>query len=415
MECVLLLLLSIASHGLAYTDATEDFPMAMLAKELLTNYSNEVLPVANWKSSLTVYLNISITSILNLDEMNYRLSMYLLFTQGWYDYHLQWDPVMHDGITHMSLPANEIWYPDLIIDEIVSKQEPSRPPFVLVNASGWVDNSKPLLISSTCSGMLQSFPFDEHVCSLSFRSALHTSDDIKLALMGMSKEVPKHLSGSTMGDQWILESVKAEWAQVFVQNDFFDRYHFHIEIRRRPFLHVINLIIPSAFMILIDLTGFLLPNDCGQRVIYKTTLLLSYGMYLNIIVTSLPPTALSLPLIDIYYVVAMVWLGLSLSESIRMVQLTYDYDKQFKMKTSSPSSDGCFFMGCFLGYFSLKKDATHLKSKTLHGSELTDLERDKLVSEMVNKKDTSFVNFYLVILFVLIIVVTTMWIMWYFD
>uniref|UniRef100_A0A8C4QJN8 Neurotransmitter-gated ion-channel ligand-binding domain-containing protein n=1 Tax=Eptatretus burgeri TaxID=7764 RepID=A0A8C4QJN8_EPTBU len=179
MEC-LLLLLFIASNTLPCTDATEDFPLAMLANDLLANYSKEVLPVVNWQSSLTVHLNISITSILNLDEKNYRLSMYILFTQGWYDYHLQWDPVKYDGITHISLPTNEVWYPDLIIDEMVSKQEPSRPPFILVNASGWVDNSKPLLISSTCSGKMQSFPFDEHVCSLSFRSALHTSEPLTI-------------------------------------------------------------------------------------------------------------------------------------------------------------------------------------------------------------------------------------------
>lgn len=47
-------------------------------------------------------------------------------------------------------------------------------PYVYVNSSGTIKNSKPIQVVSACSLETYAFPFDIQNCSLTFSSALHT-------------------------------------------------------------------------------------------------------------------------------------------------------------------------------------------------------------------------------------------------
>lgn len=47
-------------------------------------------------------------------------------------------------------------------------------PYVYVNSSGTIKNSKPIQVVSACSLETYAFPFDVQNCSLTFNSVLHT-------------------------------------------------------------------------------------------------------------------------------------------------------------------------------------------------------------------------------------------------
>lgn len=74
-------------------------------------------------------------------------------------------------------------------------------------------------------------------------------------------------------------------------------------IRRRPLFYTVNLLLPSIFLMVMDIVGFYLPPDSGERVSFKITLLLGYSVFLIIVSDTLPATAIGTPLIGIWSLV----------------------------------------------------------------------------------------------------------------
>lgn len=70
-----------------------------------------------------------------------------------------------------------------------------------------------------------------------------------------------------------------------------------VVIRRRPLFYTVNLLLPSIFLMVMDIVGFYLPPDSGERVSFKITLLLGYSVFLIIVSDTLPATAIGTPLI----------------------------------------------------------------------------------------------------------------------
>lgn len=68
-------------------------------------------------------------------------------------------------------------------------------------------------------------------------------------------------------------------------------------IRRRPLLYVVGLLIPSIFLMLVDVISFYLPLDSGVRIAFKISILLGYTVFRVNMTDELPATAVRTPLI----------------------------------------------------------------------------------------------------------------------
>lgn len=63
---------------------------------------------------------------------------------------------------------------------------------------------------------------------------------------------------------------------------------------------MVNLLIPSCFLITVDLFSFLLPPQNVDRSSFKMTLILGYSVFLLIVNDLLPVTGSTIPLISEY-------------------------------------------------------------------------------------------------------------------
>lgn len=59
-------------------------------------------------------------------------------------------------------------------------------------------------------------------------------------------------------------------------------------IRRRPKLYIMNLLVPSSFLVTIDALSFYLPAGSESRAPFKITLLLGYNVFLLMMNDLLP-------------------------------------------------------------------------------------------------------------------------------
>ncbi|KAB0404854.1 hypothetical protein E2I00_001644, partial [Balaenoptera physalus] len=285
-----------------------------LSDHLLANYKKGVRPVRDWRTPTTVSIDVIVYAILNV---------------YWTDEFLQWNPEDFDNITKLSIPTDSIWVPDILINEFVDVGKSPNIPYVYVQHHGEVQNYKPLQVVTACSLDIYNFPFDVQNCSLTFTSWLHTIQDINISLWRLPEKVKLDRSIFMNQGEWELLGVLSQFQEFSIESsDCYAEMKFYVVIRRRPLFYAVSLLLPSIFLMVMDIVGFYLPPDSGERVSFKITLLLGYSVFLIIVSDTLPATAIGTPLIGVYFIVCMALLVISLAETILIVRLVHKQDLQ---------------------------------------------------------------------------------------
>ncbi|KAM4646513.1 LOW QUALITY PROTEIN: 5-hydroxytryptamine receptor 3A-like [Amazona ochrocephala] len=300
-----------------------------LSHYLLAHYQKGTRPVRDWRTTTNVAIDLMVYAILNVDEKNQVLTTYIWYRQHWTDEFLRWDPARFDNLTQISLPMESIWVPDILINEFVDVGKSPHVPYVYVGQHGEVQNLKPIQVMTACSLDIYNFPFDVQNCSLTFTSWLHHIRDINLSLWRQPELVKFDRSVFMNQGEWELLYVLTHFQEFSVKSsDSYAEMKFYVVIRRRPLFYTVSLLLPSIFLMVMDIVGFYLPPNSGERVSFKITLLLGYSVFLIIVSDTLPATAVGTPLIGIYFVVCMALLVISLTETILIVRLVHKQDLQ---------------------------------------------------------------------------------------
>ncbi|XP_069802738.1 5-hydroxytryptamine receptor 3A-like, partial [Dendropsophus ebraccatus] len=328
-----LLLLITCSGGQKVQESTKhsNLSQVRLLRFLLDGYKKDLRPVKNWKNGTMVYIDITVYSIFAANEKDQLVSMYFLYNRRWTDEFLRWDPLDYDNITVISLPSNIVWIPDVLIAEFVSSETPPFRSFVYITNTGLVSYQKPMRISSMCMFYIYFFPFDQHNCTLTFQSQLHTVEHINVSLWRKSEDIKKDLQKFYITGQWQLLSINSKYKEVDELDNTFGMVEFNIIFSRHPIYYFVNLIIPSAFLIILDTISFYIPPESGERVTFKITLILGYSVFLIIVSETLPASAQGTSIIEVYFVVCMALLVISLAESIFVVHIVSKKNIQSKV------------------------------------------------------------------------------------
>ncbi|XP_057677503.1 5-hydroxytryptamine receptor 3B, partial [Corythoichthys intestinalis] len=301
-----------------------------LTRMLLRKYDCGVRPVCNWTSATTVYVDFILQSILDVDSKTQSITTSIWYRQIWTDEFLVWDPDEFDGINEISLSSDAIWIPDIIVNEFVDEGRSPPIPYVYVNSSGCVKNYRPMQVVLACRLDMYAFPFDKQNCSLTFRSWLHSVKEIDLALWRSAEAIANDQREFMNDGEWELLSIPSRYWRL--QQDDGDYAHvcFNVLIRRRPLLYVVGLLIPSVFLMIVDVMSFYLPVDSGTRIGFKISTLLGYTLFRVNLMDELPATAITTPLIGVFFAVCMAMLMLSLIKSILVVKLLHHGEKEVR-------------------------------------------------------------------------------------
>ncbi|MEQ2217379.1 hypothetical protein XENOCAPTIV_007609, partial [Xenoophorus captivus] len=94
-------------------------------------------------------------------------------------------------------------------------------------------------------------------------------------------------------------------------------------LRRRPTLYVVNLLVPSCFLVTLDLFSFLLPPQGVDRSSFKMTLILGYTVFLLIMNDLLPVTGNTTPLINVFFSISLALMVASLLETVFITNIQF--------------------------------------------------------------------------------------------
>ncbi|KAK7131102.1 hypothetical protein R3I94_016287 [Phoxinus phoxinus] len=328
------LLLSLVLSAIPQAELVPEKPkrsaLNQLTRLLLRKYNCGVRPVQNWTKPTTIYIDLIIKSVLDVDGQTQKVTTSIWYRQIWNDEFLVWDPEEFDGITEISLSSDAIWVPDVIISEFVHVGKSPDIPYVYVNCSGTVKNYKPIQVVSACHLEMYAFPFDRQNCTLTFRSWLHSVSEVDLALWRPAEEIASDTREFMNDGEWELLSVPSHYWTLNLEDRDYAQVQFNVLIRRRPLLYVVSLLIPSIFFMVVDVTSFYLPPNSGTRITFKTSILLGFTVIRVNLMDEIPATAIKTPLIGVFFAVCMALLVLSLSLSIFVVKLLHYNEKEVK-------------------------------------------------------------------------------------
>ncbi|XP_035260139.1 5-hydroxytryptamine receptor 3A-like [Anguilla anguilla] len=264
-----------------------------------------VRPVQSWDRALQAHTDLQLLAVLDV---------------RWRDEFLSWDPSSYDGLSHFTLPASQVWTPDLFVREAVSESRQQADPFVSVSSSGWVRRSELVQLRLHCGLSLFLFPFDKQTCNITLGSYLHAVQDVLLVEETATDFVPR-TNGFTLHGEWKLLSVQSRAFTEPQGEQHFSRITYQVELGRYSLYYVVNLMVPSALVLLIDLAGFAIPVESSERIPFKVTLLFGYVVFLLLLPDLLPPFRDYTPVMGLYLVVSLVFLCLSMAESVLLLAL----------------------------------------------------------------------------------------------
>ncbi|XP_039545762.1 5-hydroxytryptamine receptor 3A-like [Pimephales promelas] len=274
-------------------------------------------PSVNLSTPTITNISFTLYAILGVNEKAQILTTFLWLRLYWFHEFLIWDPEPCDGITKISLPVKDLWTPDIIVYEFVDDDVSQACPYVYVNHTGHIRYDRMLRLVSACNLEIFSFPFDIQNCSFTFGSYMHTIKDVRvspaLSFAEMTLNSQRYLQAS---GEWELVVILGDSNILNFGIDEWDIITFWVVIKRRPILYVVNLIIPSSFLMIIDILSFYLPPHSVDRSSFKMTLILGYTVFLLIMNDLLPSTANGTPLIGIYFSVCLAFMVISLLETV---------------------------------------------------------------------------------------------------
>ncbi|XP_051011801.1 5-hydroxytryptamine receptor 3B [Acomys russatus] len=320
-SCLLVAVLGILGTA---TPHSRNSSLHRLTRQLLQQYYKEVRPVHNWAEATTVYLDLCVHAILDVDVQNQKLKTSLWYREVWNDEFLSWNSSLFDEIQEISLPLSAIWAPDIIINEFVDLERSPDLPYVYVNSSGTIRNHKPIQVVSACSLQTYAFPFDIQNCSLTFTSILHTVEDIDLGFLRNRKDIENDKRVFMNDSEWQLLSISSTYHIRQSSAGDFAQIQFNVVIRRRPLAYVVGLLIPSICLMLVDLGSFYLPPNCRARIIFKASVLVGYTVFRVNMSDEVPRSAGCTSLIGVFFTVCMALLVLSLSKSILLIKFLHE-------------------------------------------------------------------------------------------
>ncbi|XP_009874732.1 PREDICTED: neuronal acetylcholine receptor subunit alpha-6 [Apaloderma vittatum] len=293
-----------------------------LFHKLFSQYNQFIRPVENVSDPVTVYFEVAITQLTNVDEVNQIMETNLWLRHIWNDYKLRWNPREYDGIEFVRVPADKIWKPDIVLyNNAVGDFQVEGKTKALLRYDGMITWTPPAIFKSSCPMDITFFPFDHQNCSLKFGSWTYDKAKIDLLIIGSKVD---------MNDFW----ENSEWEIVDASGykhdikyncceEIYTDITYSFYIRRLPMFYTINLIIPCLFISFLTVLVFYLPSDCGEKVTLCISVLLSLTVFLLVITETIPSTSLVIPLVGEYLLFTMIFVTLSIVITVFVLNIHY--------------------------------------------------------------------------------------------
>ncbi|XP_015440086.1 PREDICTED: acetylcholine receptor subunit beta-like 2 [Dufourea novaeangliae] len=291
-----------------------------LYDDLLSNYNRLIRPVINNTETLTVWLGLKLSQLIEMNLKNQVMTTNVWVEQKWFDYKLRWDPEEYGGVEMLYVPSENIWLPDIVLyNNADGNYEVTLMTKATLKYTGEVSWKPPAIYKSSCEINVEYFPFDEQSCIMKFGSWTYNGAQVDLKHMKQepgSNVVERgiDLSDFYLSVEWDILEVPASRNEEYYPccTEPYSDITFNITMRRKTLFYTVNLIIPCVGITFLTVLVFYLPSDSGEKVSLCSSILLSLTVFFLLLAEIIPPTSLAIPLLGKYLLFTMILVTLSI-------------------------------------------------------------------------------------------------------
>ncbi|NXE30195.1 5HT3A protein, partial [Ardeotis kori] len=215
--------------------------------------------------------------------------------QEWKNTFATWDPQDFCNISKVVLPTDTYWSPPIFILERVNGQN-SNLDYMAVMHNGSFNATQPFQVTLTCSLIILKFPFDTQTCNLSIASFLHPAvEDLVMKTRRTPAEMMKDSQSYFLTDgEWKFTNLSIIEYTEGLDNGQFSVVTYVISMERRPTLYVLNLILPTCALYLLDMAVLFGPISLEEKINFQIAIILGSSM-LAVILNNILPTSSNKP------------------------------------------------------------------------------------------------------------------------
>jgi len=258
------------------------------------DYNKHIRPVVDATTTTVVDAQLLLLSLINFDEVAEQLTLTGKLKLWWKDEYLTWNPADHGGVTSINVPQGDVWKPDLMLENSVTKYFDlgASSMYVKVDYNGTVLWKPMEVFVSTCSVDVVRYPFDSHECCLYLESWSHAPSELRLNSLLPVVEL-REAEGQT---EWKVDGTSATY-RVSGHDEYLV---FCLTLHRHSLQILMNAVLPITLLSLLSCCVFILPASCGEKASFSVTVFLSLTVFLTIISQDLPKASTSVAIFNVY-------------------------------------------------------------------------------------------------------------------
>ncbi|XP_066292032.1 neuronal acetylcholine receptor subunit alpha-10-like isoform X2 [Branchiostoma lanceolatum] len=273
-----------------------------LYHHLFNHYKKALRPVQGPEDMLMVEIGVTLTHIIDMNEKHQTLTANIWMTMAWNDSHLTWSPEEFGGFTALTLPAGEIWKPDIVLYQNVDPYFngwSTDDTYIKVSSTGYILWEMPTVTMSSCHLDVSDFPFDTQTCVLKFGPWIHSGKELDMRSMADEGSLESFI----VHPEWEVGSFKAKRHMIWYGEDFnigtpYADVTFKLVLKRKSTFYVFNLLLPCLLLTFVMTATFFLPSNCGEKLSFGVSLLLSMVVF-QLVLTDVLPESDNLPWIGV--------------------------------------------------------------------------------------------------------------------
>jgi len=226
---------------------------------------------------------------------------------------LTWDPNLFNGLNQITLPAAEIYHPDLIwYQSLHGNFEEGMFLFpqsiAKIRNNGMVQLGAQALLKSFCRVDIRLFPYDTQKCNLTFASWNRDSSIFNITKKDAGDSKGHSFVNASNGEWEVIEFPAFNTLSSYkLGNDesgngsFYAEVTFQLTLQRKPTFIKVYLIFPCILLVWISSLTFVLPIESGEKVNLSVTILLSVIVFLLLVSENIPRTSDGIPTLGLFF------------------------------------------------------------------------------------------------------------------
>ncbi|XP_032304175.1 5-hydroxytryptamine receptor 3A-like isoform X1 [Coturnix japonica] len=261
----------------------------------------QILPKTHWKEPMEVMMDFMLIAILSVAEKLQTVTFYFVLSLEWTNTFATWDPRDFCNISKIVLPMDSFWSPPIFILERVNEQK-SNLEYIAVTHNGTFNASLPFQVTLTCGLMILKFPFDTQTCNISIASFLYPATDLSMKVKRTPAEMLVNSQSFFLTDgEWKFTNLSINEYMEEIDDGEFPVITYMISMKRRPTLYILNLILPTCALYLLDMAVLFGPSSLEEKVSFQISIILGSSMLAVILNNMLPTSSNEPPIIVLFF------------------------------------------------------------------------------------------------------------------